>query len=77
MLFLLLSFFVKNLSNKHKKGPVMSSEGLNTLGLDSVSSDRGQVSGFDKDSTDSGEEFSANEPSTSKTLAQHKVFHVH
>ena len=55
----------------------MSSEGLNTLGLDSVSSDRGQVSGFDKDSTDSSEEFSANEPSTSKTLAQHKVFHVH
>ena len=55
----------------------MHSEDLNMLCIDANSSDRGQESGSDRNSTDFSVDFSANEPSTSKTVAQHMVFYVH
>ena len=50
--------------------------GLTTLGFDSNSSNRAQESSPNQESNDSIDDFSANELSTSKKLAQNIAFHV-
>ena len=47
------------------------------LGFDNNGSNSALESSPDRESNDSGDDFSANKPTTSKTVAQNVVFHVH
>ena len=60
-----------------RKKTAMFSEGLNIFGFDHNRSNSAQESSPNKESNDSSDDFSANEPSTSKKMAQHVVSCVH
>ena len=60
-----------------RKWTITFSEGLSILGFDNKHSNSAQESSPNKESNDSNNNFSANEPSTSKKMAQHVVSRVY
>ena len=60
-----------------RKRAITFSEGLNILGFDNNCSNSTEESSLNKESNDSSDDFSANELSANKKMAQHVVSHVY